>query len=225
MILKEQQADKKTEKEKNMKLRVEQYVVGHVQTNCYFAVNEETKETIIIDPGAEAKRLTEKITEHGLIPKAILLTHGHFDHASAAEKLAQEYGIEVYAEEHEKETLSNPEVNLSGMVGRKKVYSADRFVKDGEILNLAGFTIEVMHTPGHTAGGCCYYIKDEQVVFSGDTLFCESVGRTDFPGGSATVLLRSVEEKLMPLSGQTKVYPGHNDETTIGWEREYNPFL
>ena len=111
------------------------------------------------------------------------------------------------------------------MVGIKEIYHADCYVKDGEILNLAGFEIKVLHTPGHTKGGCCYYIEKEQAVFSGDTLFNSSVGRTDFPGGSATVLLRSIEEKLMPMPGQTKVYPGHNDTTTIGWEKQYNPFL
>ncbi len=206
-------------------LRVEQYVVGPVMTNCYFAVNEDTDEMLVIDPGDAGEQLIGKIKEENLTPKAVLLTHGHFDHASAAKTVAEAFGIRIYAEEHEKETLENASVNLSGMSGKKEVYEADCYVKDGDILNLAGFEIQVLYTPGHTKGGCCYYIEKEQAVFSGDTLFCESVGRTDFPGGSATVLLRSIEEKLMPMPGQTKVYPGHNDTTTIGWERQYNPFL
>lgn len=206
-------------------LRVEQYVVGPVMTNCYFAVNEDTNEMLVIDPGDEAEMLVAKIKERQLTPVAVLLTHGHFDHASAAQGVADAFGIQIYAEEHEKETLETPSINLCGMVGGREVYHADVYVKDNDVLHLAGFEIKVFHTPGHTKGGCCYYIEKEQSVFAGDTLFNESVGRTDFPGGSASVLLHSIEEKLMPLPGQTKVYPGHNSTTTIGWEREYNPFL
>ena len=207
-------------------LRVEQYVVGPVMTNCYFAVNEDTKEALIVDPGDSAKALTDKIKERGLSPKAVLLTHGHFDHAFAAEAIAKEFSVPIYAEEHEKETLESPAINLCGMMGRQGVvFHADVYVKDGDILDLAGFSIKVLHTPGHTRGGCCYYIEKEQALFAGDTLFCQSVGRTDFPGGSASVLLRSSEEKLMSLPGQTRVYPGHNETTSIGWERQYNPFL
>lgn len=206
-------------------LRVEQYVVGPVMTNCYFAVNEDTKEMLVIDPGDAGEMIVNKIKEKNFTPVAVLLTHGHFDHAGAAKTVADAFGIKIYAHENEKETLETPSVNLSGMSGCQATYGADCFVKDGDILQLAGFEIQVMFTPGHTKGGCCYYIKKEQAVFSGDTLFKESVGRTDFPGGSATVLLHSIEEKLMPLPGQTVVYPGHNDTTTIGWERQYNPFL
>lgn len=206
-------------------LRVEQYVVGPVMTNCYFAVNEDTGEMLVVDPGDEADMLIGKIREKKLQPQAVLLTHGHFDHAKAAQEVADAFGVQIYAEEHERETLETPSANLCGMIGERSVYHADVYVKDGDILELAGFQIKVLHTPGHTKGGCCYYIEKEQAVFAGDTLFMESVGRTDFPGGSAATLLRSIEEKLMPLPGQVKVYTGHNDVTTIGWERQYNPFL
>ncbi len=207
-------------------LRVEQYVVGPVMTNCYFAVNEDTNEMLVIDPGDSAKQLIDKIKERALKPAAVLLTHGHFDHAWAAKEVAEEFSVPVYAEEHEKETLLSPEINLCGMMGQRGVvFHADVYVKDEDTLDLAGFSVKVLHTPGHTKGGCCYYIEKEQALFSGDTLFCQSVGRTDFPGGSASVLIRSIEEKLLPLPGQTKVYPGHNETTTIGYERQYNPFL
>lgn len=206
-------------------LRAEQYVVGPVMTNCYFAVNEDTGEMLVIDPGDSAERLIAKINEKKLSPVAVLLTHGHFDHASAAKEVAEAFGIPIYAHEMEKETLETPSINLCGMVGERASYHADRYVKDGDILDLAGFSIQVLYTPGHTKGGCCYYIEKEQALFAGDTLFFESVGRTDFPGGSASVLLRSIQEKLMPLPGQTKVYTGHNETTTIGWERQNNPFL
>lgn len=223
MILREQPANRKDNAMADLK--VEQYVVGQVMTNCYFAINQETREMIVIDPGDGAMHLSKKIREKGYLPKAILLTHGHFDHAMAAKDLAEEFDIPVYAHEQEKETLETPQINLSTMMGVAQSYHADCYVKDEEILELAGFSIEVFFTPGHTAGGCCYYFKKEQCVFSGDTLFQESIGRTDFPGGSASTLVNSVKTKLMPLPGQIKVYPGHNSSTTIGWEREYNPFL
>ncbi|MBP3488961.1 MAG: MBL fold metallo-hydrolase [Roseburia sp.] len=206
-------------------LRVEQYVVGSVQTNCYFAINENTDEVLIVDPGASAGRLAEIIEEEKLNPVAILLTHGHFDHAGGAAELAEHYGIKVYAEEHEKETLENPAINLSGWEGRELVYHADVFLRDEQEIDLAGFHIRVFHTPGHTVGGCCYYFSYQNAVFSGDTLFAQSVGRTDFPKGSASALIRSIEEKLMPLPDETTVYTGHNEITTIGTERMYNPYL
>lgn len=206
-------------------LRVEQYVVGSVQTNCYFAINENTSEVLIVDPGARAKRLAEIIDEEKLNPTAILLTHGHFDHAGGAAELAERYGIKVYAEEHERETLENPAINLSVWEGRQLSYHADVFLHDEQEIDLAGFHIRVLHTPGHTVGGCCYYFSYQNAVFSGDTLFAQSVGRTDFPKGSASALIRSIEEKLMPLPDETTVYTGHNEITTIGTERMYNPYL
>ncbi len=206
-------------------MKIEQYCVGQVQTNCYFAINEDTKETLIVDPGDSAPLLAGKIKDQGLKPQAVLLTHGHFDHAMAAEELAGMFGIKVYAHEREKETLEQPGINVSSMIGRRDSYHADVFVKDGEKLQLAGMELKVLHTPGHTEGGCCYYIEKEQVLFSGDTLFCQSVGRTDFPRGSMSQLVRSIKEKLLPLPDEVKVYPGHMGPTTIGMERVGNPFI
>lgn len=206
-------------------LRVEQYVVGPVQTNCYFAINDDTKEMLIIDPGASAGRLGKIIEEEKLNPAAILLTHGHFDHATGAAALAEHFGIKIYAEEHEKETLENPALNLSGWEGRELVYHADRYLKDEQEIDLAGFHIRVFHTPGHTVGGCCYFFSYQNALFSGDTLFAQSVGRTDFPKGSASELIRGIKEKLMVLPDEVTVYTGHNDITTIGTERMSNPYL
>lgn len=206
-------------------LRVEQYVVGMVQTNCYFAINDDTKEVIVIDPGASAKELAKKVKEEQLKPIAILLTHGHFDHATGAEELSKLLQIEIYAQEAEKETLENPELNLSGWEGTQRIFHADHYLKDEQELDLAGFHIRVLHTPGHTVGGCCYYFPYQNAVFSGDTLFCTSVGRTDFPKGSASAIVRSIKEKLMPLPDETTVYTGHNELTSIGTERMYNPYL
>ena len=206
-------------------LKVEQYVVGPVQTNCYFAINDDTKEVLVIDPGASADQLAKKIRQEKLIPIAILLTHGHFDHAGGAEELAKHFDIKIYAEEHEKETLDTPSLNLSGWEGVQKTYHADVFLKNEQEIDLAGFHIRVFHTPGHTEGGTCYYIESIGVLFSGDTLFCESVGRTDFPGGSMSDIVHSIKDKLMVLPDDTKVYTGHGEGTSIGYERVHNPFI
>jgi glyoxylase-like metal-dependent hydrolase (beta-lactamase superfamily II) len=213
------------------KMRINHYVVGMVQTNCYIVINDETKECFIIDPGASGKQLAEKIKQDNLIPVAVLLTHGHFDHAGGVDDLAKEFDIKIYAHEAEEDTLHDPQKNVSWMVGAKESYDADVFLKDSEIVNLAGFDIKVLHTPGHTEGGCCYFIAEDNVVFTGDTLFAQSVGRTDFPGGSMSQIVRSIKENLLTLneSGNLEtdimVYPGHNDPTTIETERMENPYL
>ena len=201
------------------------YIVGPVCTNCYLLVNHKTGELLVVDPGDQAQLIDKQIEKTGAKPVAILLTHGHFDHAGAAEELADKYQISIYAHEAEREPLEDPGLNLCGMIGEHKVYHADIFVKDEEVLNLAGFSIRVFFTPGHTIGGCCYYIADEKILFSGDTLFQESVGRTDFPRGSASDLIRAIREKLMPLPDDVTVYTGHDESTLIGYERMHNPYL
>ena len=212
-------------------IKINHYVVGMVQTNCYVAFNENTKECVVIDSGASGKQLAEKIRQEGLTPVAILLTHGHFDHVSAAKTVAKEFDIKIYAHKAEEETLHDSKKNASWMMGASESYDADVFVKDEEVLNLAGFEIKVLHTPGHTEGGCCYYIPEEAVIFTGDTLFAQSVGRTDLPGGSMSQLVRSIQEKILVLTEagnedtDITVYPGHNDITTIETERNYNPYL
>ncbi len=208
------------------KLIVKQLTVGPVCTNCYLALNDDTKELFIVDPGDQADLIESQITKISGKPVAILLTHGHFDHAGAADALKDKYKIPIYAHEAEKETLENPQINLSGsMMGKPEVYHADIFVKDEEEFYAAGMKIRALFTPGHTSGGVCYYLPEEMALFSGDTLFCESVGRTDFPGGKASVLIRSIREKLTVLPDFIKVYTGHNEITTIGNEKSYNPFL
>ncbi|MDD7025437.1 MAG: MBL fold metallo-hydrolase [Lachnospiraceae bacterium] len=207
------------------KSKVERVLCGSVGTNCYFLINTQTQETVIIDPADDAPMLSAKLKEKNLKPAAILLTHGHYDHIMAVEELRKEYGIPVIAHEEEKQILENPKGNLSTMIGMPFTVKADRFVKDEELLVTAGFSIRVLHTPGHTIGGCCYYLADENLLFSGDTLFWESVGRTDFPTGSMSALVRSIKEKLMVLPESTRVYPGHMGSTSIENEKQNNPFL
>ena len=206
-------------------LKIERHVVGPVSTNCYFVINENTKEVIIIDPGARAEKLAKIVMTECLKPVAILLTHGHFDHVGAAKAMAVVLNAKIYAHEAEKETLENPSLNLSGWEGKEKEYEADVYLKDGQELDLADFHIKVFHTPGHTVGGCCYYFTNQNILFSGDTLFQGSVGRTDFPKGSSSQLIHAIQDKLMILPDETAVYTGHGDETTIGLERVNNPFI
>ena len=206
-------------------IRIGHMLLGIYQTNCYFVYRENSDKVLVFDPADHGEKIEEALGQHGLHTAAILLTHGHFDHAGAAEELADKYQISIYAHEAERETLEDPGLNLCGMIGEHKVYHADIFVKDEEVLNLAGFSIRVFFTPGHTIGGCCYYIADEKILFSGDTLFQESVGRTDFPRGSASDLIRAIREKLMPLPDDVTVYTGHDESTLIGYERMHNPYL
>ena len=187
--------------------------------------NEETKELVIIDPAICPDYMISYVKRIGYEPKAILLTHGHFDHVMGIEGWTKEFDIPVYIYKDEAAILRDPALNLSSMFGTSYAYEKVTCLSDGEKLVLAGYTFEVIHTPGHTSGGCCYYVADEEVLFSGDTLFCRSVGRSDFPTGSASVLVKSIQEKLFSLPEQVMVYPGHNDLTCIADEKQYNPFI
>ena len=205
--------------------KIDSRILGMVGTNCYLLCNMDIKECVLIDPADSQDEISRMIDESGCSLKGILLTHGHFDHIMAADAIRDKYGVKVYASCDEKNTLEQPHINLGEAYGLKLSVKADVWHKDGEILKLAGFDIEALHTPGHTEGGSCYYIREIGVIFSGDTLFCGSVGRTDFPGGSMSEIVRSIKEKVMVLPDDTKVYPGHGEGTSVGYERENNPFL
>lgn len=201
-------------------------VVGPVQTNCYFLYDENTKKGIVVDPGGEGEKLLSYIEKKELDIEAILLTHGHFDHILAVPALKKKTGAPVYASREEEEVLKDPMVNLSVQMGMTAgiQLEADRYVEDGETISLLGEEVRCILTPGHTVGGMCYYFPKAGILFSGDTLFQESVGRTDFPGGSMSSLIRSVREKLFVLAPATKVYPGHGLVTSIENEKMFNPF-
>lgn len=207
-------------------MKVGKVILPAAMENCYLAINDKTNESIIIDPGSAFDRIKSAVAQTGTTPVAILLTHGHFDHAGEAASTAREYGIKIYASASQERELKDPNLNLSGdMFGNSESYSADVYLQDDEELDLAGLHIKCLYTPGHTPGGCCFYFPNEEIVFTGDTLFSGSVGRTDFPEGSMSQLVNSIKSKLMTLSDDTICYPGHNEPTTIGNERLYNPFL
>ena len=205
--------------------KIDSRILGMVGTNCYLLCNMDIKECVLIDPADSQDEISRMIDESGCSLKGILLTHGHFDHIMAADAVRDKYDVKVDASCDEKNTLEQPHINLGEAYGLKLSVKADVWHKDGEILKLAGFDIEALHTPGHTEGGSCYYIREIGVLFSGDTLFCGSVGRTDFPGGSMSEIVRSIKEKVMVLPDDTKVYPGHGEGTSVGYERVNNPFL
>lgn len=203
---------------------IQQRVLGMVSTNVYVCMHAETKEAFIVDPADDADEIIRLVSTMGAKPCAILLTHGHFDHIGAADALRKHYEIPVYAEEHEEELLASPALNLSGGWADSLTLTADHLLKDGDTLSIAGFTIRVLHTPGHTPGGCCYELVGEDILFSGDTLFYMSVGRTDFPGSSGAAMRMSLHRLLEELSDDTQVLPGHGESTTIGYEKRNNPY-
>ena len=197
-----------------------------IGTNCYLVINEETKESVMVDPGAYPAKVKNAVKEQGLKLKAVLLTHAHFDHIMGLSDVMEDVKVPVYVEEADLPMMTDGESNLSSTYVRGGYRFEEAVpVSDGQQLEIAGFHFRVIHTPGHTPGGCCYYMEQEGVLFSGDTLFQTSVGRSDFPGGSASALVRSVKEKLLVLPEETHVYPGHMEETTIGYEKLHNPFI
>ena len=206
------------------KMRVKQLVVGMVETNCYIIYNEETKAAVIVDPGDNPKEISKKCAEFGVKPEAVLLTHGHFDHMMAAEALRDEWGLNIYSSLKEVEVLKDGTKNLMTKWFRKPYsLTPDVTLVNDEEFELIGFNWKMLLTPGHTCGSCCYYIADEEVLFSGDTLFQMSYGRIDFPTGSGHDMLSSVKRLLTTLPEDTMVYPGHMGPTTIGHEKKHNP--
>ncbi len=198
-------------------------VVGPLMTNCYLIENEMTKEALIVDPGGNASRIAKTVTSRELVPVAILLTHAHNDHFDAVEDLRKMYkDIPVYIGEYETELLADG--TLNNPFGASVGLTADYTVKDGQIIELAGLTMKVIHTPGHTAGSVCYYFENEKVLVAGDTLFFQSYGRTDLNTGSDEEMFQSLERLLTTLPEDVLVLPGHGRKTTIGYEKAVEGF-
>lgn len=204
--------------------KIGRMVLGSYQTNCYFIYQEEVNKAIVVDPADQGAKIYDALQRNGITVEAILLTHGHFDHIWGTKELREAAGVQLYALDAEKALCEDSHNNVSDMTGRPYTVTPDEYLKDGQELTLAGIHFQVIATPGHTIGSCCYYFPEAGFLVSGDTLFAESVGRTDFPTGSMSSIVRSIKEKLYVLPGETKVYPGHGDSTTIEHEMRYNPF-
>ncbi len=206
-------------------IKIGRIMLGMCQTNCYFVYEEGREDVIVFDPADKGEYIYDGLLNNGFRVAAICLTHGHFDHIWGVEKLKELSGAKVYAYEEEKDVCENPSVNVSKSAGRACSFTPDVLLKDGDKVEAAGISCTLIATPGHTKGSCCYYFEEAGMLISGDTLFQESVGRTDLPTGSMSTLVRSIREKLMTLPGETKVYPGHGEMTTVDYEKQYNPFL
>jgi len=191
--------------------------------NVYIYFCAETGEGVVIDPGECLGTIKKTIEEKKIKVSAILLTHGHFDHTIRTNELREFTNAPVYVHEEEKELLKNPEYNRSGYRGLDVSVIPDKFFKDGDVYTFSnGEELKVIHTPGHTAGGVCYYDEKAGIIFTGDTLFKETIGRTDMPTGDHATLLRSIKEKLFTLPENVTVYPGHEESSSICHEMKYN---
>ena len=202
---------------------IQRMVVGPIGTNVYILINKKTQEALVVDPGDEAQRIIARLDADKVKPVAILLTHGHFDHIEAVDEVRTHYGIPAYCLDREVALMEDPRANGSRGWDKGLSVTPDRTFRAEEEATLAGLHFRVLHTPGHTAGSCCYYFPDQKLLISGDTLFCGSYGRTDLETGNDSEIVRSVQRLLRELPEDTVVCPGHMNTTWIAFERRYNP--
>ncbi|MGC8965462.1 MAG: MBL fold metallo-hydrolase [Caldimicrobium sp.] len=211
-------------------MKIETLIVGPLQVCCYIVYDEETLEAVIIDPGDNDPRIVERIEKLGLRPKYILGTHAHPDHILGADYLRKVYRIPFLLHREDEKFFREPENFLTFKLwGFPENPQADAVFEDGTLLKFGNLNLRVIHTPGHSPGSACFYNEKEGVIFTGDTLFVEGIGRADLPGGSYKLLIESIQEKLFALPEETVIYPGHDygpkPTSTIGHEKRFNPFL
>ena len=205
-------------------MKIATFVVGMLGVNSYIVHEEGGQAALVIDPGDDAGRLAAYLAENNLTDITIVLTHGHSDHIGALDELRRLTGAKAYIHEADAPFLADDGLNLSAYMGISFTTApADDFLIDGEEINIGGLSFTVLHTPGHSPGGICLY--GEGKLFSGDTVFAGSVGRTDFPCSSVVDLGKSIREKILPLPDETEIYPGHGPASNVGWEKRHNPFF
>jgi hydroxyacylglutathione hydrolase len=199
----------------------ETFTVGAVSTNCYLVSG-----TYLIDPGGMNESLKKALEQYGDQIQAILLTHAHYDHIAGIGRVRERIGdCPIICHEKDRSMLADPEKNMSLWSGETVSFEADRTVEDEEVLSLGEVDLDVVHTPGHTQGSVSYYLEADQLLFAGDTLFKDGIGRTDLPGGDHQQLLRSIKQEILTLPRGTTVLPGHGPETSVGEEAHDNPYL
>lgn len=204
---------------------IKNFYTGPLSVNSYVVTDEKTKKTFMVDPGGHNTDMVNYIKENELDLEYIILTHAHGDHIGGVPDMKKEFpNTKLLGCIYDKEMFENAKLNMSSMIyGYPVEFTADKYVADGDIMKIGEMELKFFHTPGHTPGGMCIQLED--VVFSGDTLFEQSIGRTDFPGSSFQAIVKSIHEKLFVLPDSTKVLPGHMGTTTIGFEKENNPFV
>lgn len=206
---------------------VTQLTVGIQEVNCYLLGCEETRQAVVIDPGDAARSILETLEKENLVLQAIINTHAHFDHVLAVNDIVDATGVPFWLHELELPTLARCPDHLEAWLGVRMapVYQPDRFLEAGQVLEFSTIRLEVRFVPGHAPGHVAFIEHGEGMAFVGDTLFQNSIGRFDLPGADGALLVRSIREELLTLDDDVVVLPGHGAATTIGHEREYNPFV
>lgn len=204
----------------------EAIVVGELGVNCYLLADSQSKEGVVIDPGAEPERIIAAIKAKGIKVTSVLNTHGHFDHIGGNRTLAEATGAPIMISREDEPFLSRAATSAR-MYGLSSDDSPapSAYLAEGDLVRFGSHQLKVIHIPGHSPGGSCFYLENEAILISGDSLFAESIGRTDLPGGSQAQLVGAIRAKLLTLPETVKVFPGHGPATTIGHEKRHNPYL
>lgn len=204
----------------------ETIVVGELGVNCYLLADSANREGIVIDPGAEAEKILAAVKANGVRVLHVLNTHGHFDHIGGNSRVTEVTGARLMISREDEPflALAARSATMYGLAAENSPPPA-AYLAEGDSIRFGRHALRVIHIPGHSAGGCCFYLEDEGILISGDSLFAESIGRTDLPGGSQTQLVGAIRAKLLTLPAETRVFPGHGPATSIGHEKKYNPYL
>jgi len=201
-------------------------IVGPLQCNCSILGDEVSREAIVVDPGDDISRIAATLEKHHLTVKQIIVTHAHIDHIAGAQRLKHLTGAPILYNQNDLPLVKMMDIQAMWLgVPTPEVAPPDASLEDGQVVSITGLTGSILHTPGHTEGSVCLYLPQQELLLAGDTLFAGSVGRTDLPGGNTQKLLQSIRDSLLPLPDEVTVIPGHGPKTTIGEERQSNPFI